>query len=196
MNYSDGQKEGNKMVKGTFSFELLDKYPPEIVIRKALKQIEEATNGYVVGAIENYEGPIKSYTKQVGLAAALKTMQSTSETITVDIQEKLGDQDEKDHKYEVYLIARGLEHYKYRMMFVNYGTVSYPVMIVMNEELSIEYNGKRNYTYTVNSMKELEDMINKVIDSDIIVWLVQNLINESLRQENKEKMSTENELSD
>lgn len=181
------------MVKGTFSFELLDKYPPEIVIKKALKQIEEATNGYVIGTIETYEGPIKSYTKQVGFATALKTLQSTSETITVDIQEKLGDQDEKDHKYEVYLTAKGLEHYKYRMMFVNYGTVSYPVMIVMNEELSIEYNGKRNYIYFVDSMKELEDMINKVIDSDIIVSLVQNLINESLRQENKEGMSTENE---
>lgn len=184
------------MKKGTFSFELLDKYPPEIVIGNALKQIEEATNGYVVGTIKDYEGPISSYSKSVGIVAALKTMQSTSETITVDIQEKLGEQDEKNYKYEVYLTARGLEHYKYRMMFVNYGTVSYPVMIVMNEELSIEYNGKRNYTYLVNSMKELEDMINKVIDSNIIVSLVQNLINESLRQENKEEMYPENESSD
>lgn len=184
------------MKKGTFSFELLDKYPPEIVIRNALKQIEEATNGYVVGTIKDYEGPISSYSKQVGIASALEAIQSTSRTITVDIQEKLGKQDDKNHKYEVYLTARGLEHYKYRIMFVNYGTVSYPVKIVMNEEISIEYDRKRNFTYLVKSMKELEDMINKVIDSNIIVSLVQNLINESLRQENKEEMYLENESSD
>ncbi|BCJ96354.1 hypothetical protein acsn021_39230 [Anaerocolumna cellulosilytica] len=81
-------------------------------------------------------------------------------------------------------------------MFVNYGTVSYPVMVVINEELSIDYNGKRNYTYLINSMKGLENMINKVIDSNIIVFLAQNLINESLRQESKEEMYLENESID
>ena len=57
----------------------------------------------------------------------------------------------------------------------------------MNEELSVQYTGKRNKWFLVESMKELEDMIDKVINSSIIVSLIQNLINESLRQEAKGK---------
>ena len=183
------------MNKNKFSFDLVDKFTPEVVIRNALKQIEEATDGYVRGNIEDYDGPIRTYTKRVGFAAAMKNFQTTSEEITVDIQEDLGEQDKEKHRYEVYLSARELEHYKYRMMFVNYGTVSYPATIVMNEELAVEYSGKRVDTFTINSMKELEDMINTVIDSDKIVSLVQNLINESLRHKNAASNQSEEQPS-
>lgn len=178
------------MEKREFSFELVDTHTPETVIKMALEQIEKATRGYVVGKIEEYGGPISSYTKQGGLASALIAVQSTSQT--VDIQEKLGEQGEEDHKYEVYLSARELEHYKYRMMFVNYGTISYPAKIVMNEELAIEYSGKRNDTFYINSMKELSEMINTVFDSSKMIFILQSLINESLRQENKQVTDTEN----
>ena len=44
-------------------------------------------------------------------------------------------------------------------------------------------------------MKELEDMINTVIDSDKIVSLVQNLINESLRHKNAASNQSEEQPS-
>lgn len=169
------------MNKETFTFKLIDKYPPETIIRNLLKQIEEATRGYVIGNIAKYDGPIRSYAKHNGLAA-LKILQAEER---VDIQEDLGEQGKEDYKYEVFLTVKGLEHYRYRLMFVNYGTVSYPATIVMNEALAIEYSGKRNDTFYISSMKELEDMINKVINSDTMVSLIQSLINESLRQEAK-----------
>ena len=54
----------------------------------------------------------------------------------------------------------------------------------MNEALAKEYNGgKRNERFSLNSMKELEDMLDIVINSDTMLTLIQNLINESLRQE-------------
>lgn len=43
------------MDKETFSFELVDKDKPEIVIKNSLRQIDEATRGYVKGNIEKYE---------------------------------------------------------------------------------------------------------------------------------------------
>ena len=166
----------------TFNFDLVDKLPPVTVIQTALKQISEATKGYVNGNIETYEGKIHSYTKKVGFAAAMESIQGSS-TVEVDIQKDLGVQDKESNRFEVYLSVKGLDLYKYRMMFVDYGTVSYPVKIVMNEELAIEYCGRRKSQFDIASMKELEDMMNKIMDSETFISLVQSLINEALRKE-------------
>lgn len=175
-----------KMDKAQFTFELIDKYTPETVIRNSLKQITEATQGYVIGNIEEYSGPIYSYNKPGGLSTALSVLKTSSETIKVDIQEELGEQNNENHRYEVFLTAKGLEHYRYRMMFVDYGAISYPVTIVMDEKLAIEYSGKRMTAFPINSMKELEDMLDRVINSDTMIFLIQKLIDEALRQESTE----------
>lgn len=167
------------MNKEMFSFELLDKYPPEVVIRNILGQIKEATEEYVIGNIEQYDGHIFSYTKKNGLAS----LQTVLEPTNIDIQAELGAQGTENHKFEVFLTVKGLEHYRYRMMFVEYGSVAYPATVVMNEALAIEYSDKRDFVFRVNSMKNLEDMLNKVINSKTMLSLIQNLINEALRQE-------------
>lgn len=165
------------MDKKTFSFELVDKYTPETVIRNSLKQMEEATDGHVLGKIEEYQGPICSYTKK----GVLSTL---SEPEEVNIQDALGEQNDERNRYEVYLTVKGLEHYKYRMMFVDYGAISYPVTIVMNETLAREYNGGRlQEKFLVKSMKDLEDMLSTIFESKAMLSLLQSLINESLRQE-------------
>lgn len=167
------------MDKRNFTFELKDKYTPEKVIENFLDQVKEATQGYVIGKIIPYDGPIQSYKKNIGLSAVTTTFKET----IVDIQEKLGEQDDEKHRYEVFLTAKNLEHYKYRMMFVNYGAIAYPVTIVLSEALSEEYCGKRTDTFLIGSMSELESMMETVINSPILVTLIQNLINESLRKE-------------
>lgn len=172
-----------------FTFELVDKFKPEVVIRKCLEQISEETRGYVFGKIEAYSGPIASYTKKVGVGAALSAIHG-SETVEVDIQDKLGVQDEEKNRYEVYLSVKGLEHYKYRIMFVDYGTVSYPARIVMNEELAIEYWGQRKTSFSVVSMDMLENMMNKILHCGTMIVLLQNLINEALRKEVEEAENT------
>lgn len=164
----------------TFSFELVDKDKPEVVIKNFLQQIDEATRGYVKGNIEKYDGQIRSYKKNIGLIPTLQ------KEVTVDIQKDLGEQNNEDYKYEVFLSVRGLEHYKYRMMFAHHGTLSYPVTIVMNDRLALEYSGgKMNDIFWIESMKDLEELMSRVINSDTMESLIQKLINESLRQEIK-----------
>lgn len=165
----------------TFSFELLDKDKPEIVIKNSLRQIDEATRGYVKGNIEKYDGQIRSYKKNLGLV--IPTLQKE---VTIDIQKDLGEQNNEDYKFEVFLTVKGLEHYKYRMMFVNHGTLSYPVTIIMNDSLAVEYSGgQMKDIFWIESMKELEELMSRVINSDTMESLIQKLINESLRQEIK-----------
>lgn len=169
------------MNKGRFSFELLDRYTPDIVIKNSLEQIEQATGGHVIGNIARYDGPVYSYTKKSGLAA-LTAMTTSSETESVDIQQDLGEQGAEQNKFEVFLTVKTLEHYKYRMMFVQYSTISYPVTIVMNKDLAAEYSEKRNDIFKIASMKKLEELMDIVLNSDTMIMLLQNLINESLRQ--------------
>ena len=123
----------------------------------------------------------------------MSSIQTKSETIKVDIQEDLGEQSKEDHRYEVFLTVKGLEHYRYRLMFVDYGAISYPVTIVLNEMLAIEYSGKRNDIYYIDSMKELENMLDVVINSESMIDFIQKLINESLRQERVEKVVIKDE---
>ena len=84
------------------------------------------------------------------------------------------------------MTVKGLEHYKYRMMFVNHGTLSFPVTIVMNESLAVEYSGgQMKDIFWIESMKDLEELMGRVINSNTMESLIQKLINESLRQEIK-----------
>ena len=65
-----------------FKFDLVDKLTPEMVIENSLKQIKEATKGYVIGEIKEYEG---NYVKKSGLAASLAGLQLGSEKTQIDI---------------------------------------------------------------------------------------------------------------
>ena len=174
------------MDSNLFSFELVDEYTPEIVIKKELKQIEEATKHYVTGELSEYQGEIRSYTKEVGFSAAIKALQE-SKTIDVDIQEELGELSNENHRYEVFLKVRFMDNYKYRLMFVDYGAVSYPVTIILNEELAEEYSETVRDYFLIDSMKELENLLYKVINSRTLHRIIQNLINESIRRENTKK---------
>ena len=72
------------------------------------------------------------------------------------------------------------------MMFVNHGTLSYPVTIVMNDNLAVEYSGGQiKDIFWIESMKDLEELMGRVINSNTMESLIQKLINESLRQEIK-----------
>ncbi len=171
------------MNNGNFKFNLVDKFSPEVSIKKSLKQIEEATKGYVKGHIEKYDGPIYSYSKKVGLPAALSAWYSSSDNCNVNIQDELGALQNEQNRYEVFLSVKGLEYYKYRMMFVDYGTISYPVTIVMNDSLAIEYSNQTRTVFIIENMLELERMMDRIINSDTMISLIQNLINEALRKE-------------
>lgn len=65
-----------------------------------------------------------------------------------------------------------------------HGTISYPVKIVLNEELAYEYCQKQKYAFSISSMKQLEDLMDKIINSQTMIKLPQSLINEAIRQEN------------
>ena len=172
------------MDNAAFNFQLVDVLKADIVVSNALKTIEESTRGYVVGQVKAYDGNIKTYTKEQlnPIASMMDMVGPRKETITVDIQESLGGQNKSYYKFEVYLSVKGLEYYKYRIMFLGYGDIAYPVTVVLASEFT-ELFGKHQDVFLVESMRQVEMMINTVINSDIMTKLIQSLIYESLRRE-------------
>lgn len=84
-----------------------------------------------------------------------------------------------------YLSVKGMEKYKYRMMFVDYKSVSYPVTIVLNDDLVTEYRSTYDDTFQLRSVKEVQDMMEKIINSGTLTRLIQSLISEAIRIEKR-----------
>lgn len=77
------------------------------------------------------------------------------------------------------------------MMFVDYRAISYPVMIVLNKDLAGECCGRKKEIFAVKLVKELQKILDIILNSKEIFTLLQNLIYESMRQEN-ERMHSSN----
>ena len=131
------------MNKAKFNFELKDTMSPEEVIIESARDIVECTNEMVICNVGPYDGETKSYIKKNSYATIARTLQSMEEE-TVDIQDSLGEQSGIENKYEVFLSVKGLEYYKYRIMFLKYGAIAYPVQVVLNEDIAEAYNGKNS----------------------------------------------------
>lgn len=183
------------MTEQDFNFDLKDDIMPEKVIEDSLKVIEQSTRGYVKGNIAEYGGPIASYTKKVAVPKAPSAIiaemsgifdqKTETKTIDVDIQDELGEKGFTDHRFEVYLSVKGMEKYKYRMMFVDYKSVSYPVTIVLNDDLVTEYRSTYDDTFQLRSVKEVQDMMEQIINSGTLTRLIQSLISEAIRIEKR-----------
>lgn len=174
------------MNKETFNFDLKDTMSPEEVIIEDAKKIAECTRDIVSCNVNSYEGETTSYVRKNNILAMAEAMQQTEKTI--NIQDSLGEQSGVDKKYEVFLSVKGLEYYKYRIMFLRYGAISYPVEVVLNEDIAEAYNGKKQYVYNVGSMEELKIMFETIINTDFCTELIQSLIYESMRQTRKDKL--------
>lgn len=167
------------MNKDDFNFNLRDTKSPYTVIEQSLAQIEDVTQSYVSGHIEEYKGDLEIK----GLDQNLKQMHSV---LTFDniakIQHSLGVQGDEKKQYEIFLAVKGLEHYKYRLFFIVYGSISYPAKIILNESLSQELESVRGII-SIQSMLDLEDFLHKIFDLEAIKNLIQELIFEALRME-------------
>ena len=128
-----------------FDFELKDTKTPECVIKEYVGKISERTKGMVVCDILSYNGETESYRKRNGWFATAEMIEEFGKDITIDIQNSLGELGDIDNKYEVFLTVKGLEHYKYRIMFIRYGAISYPVTVVLNEDIAEAYSGIQAY---------------------------------------------------
>lgn len=167
----------------SFSFEIVDKYTPDHVIEESLKGFNEETRGYVTAEIKHYSGEISSYIVKTGywfnLAKALEPREEV-----VDIQKDLGVVNGQKYRFEVFLTVKGLENYKYRMMLIQYSTISYPVTVVLSEDIAIWCIDSPSQTsFEISNMQGVRELMDRIFHNKHFREMVQQLINEALRRE-------------
>ncbi|BAR06159.1 Uncharacterised protein [Scardovia inopinata] len=69
-------------------------------------------------------------------------------------------------------------------MFVEYNEIAYPTTIVLDKDSISEYHDKYSDTLKINSMQELQTLLDRILNSDTMHSLIQSLINEAIRREN------------
>lgn len=180
----------NKLnLSGKLDFSDIDLTAPNKVVEEIVAQLAYATNDIIHGAIVEYNGHITSYTKAgwSAISAALGTIDTK-----VDIQTTLGKSGEEEHKYELYLHTPLHKHYKFRILYLQYGIANYPVKVVLEQNVANDVYDESNASYivTCDNRDELEELIYSILNSKKIIRVMQELIR--INQVQKE-LSTTNE---
>ena len=177
-------------ISSRLNFERVDLTAPDKVIRNLCDQLSEETNGYVVGVIEKYDGIIESYTQKSSMAT-IAAMLGESEK-KVSIQKYLGKIGNEIKRFEFYLKTPAYEDYKYRILFIEYGTGNYPVKVVLELGVANEVlDSHGEYRNMCENPAELEDLIFRVLSSDHIIHVMQELLNIKQIKDSEEKSEDE-----
>lgn len=178
----------NKLnLSGKLDFSDIDLTAPNKVVEEIVAQLAHATNDIIHGAIVEYSGHITSYTKAgwSAISAALGTIDTK-----VDIQTTLGKSGEEEHKYELYLHTPLHKHYKFRILYLQYGIANYPVKVVLEQNVANDVYDESNASYivTCDNRDELEELIYSILNSKKIIRVMQELIR--INQVQKELSTT------
>lgn len=178
----------NKLnLSGKLDFSDIDLTAPNKVVEEIVAQLAHATNDIIHGAIVEYNGHITSYTKAGW--SAISTALGTIDT-KVDIQTTLGKSGEEEHKYELYLHTPLHKHYKFRILYLQYGIANYPVKVVLEQNVANDVYDESNASYivTCDNRDELEELIYSILNSKKIIRVMQELIR--INQVQKELSTT------
>ena len=90
--------------------------------------IKQKTGGVIIAKIAEYTGPILSKTDDDNIFAW---------------QTELGDISNSVFAYELFITSIAAPNYKYRVMIIHYAIDLYPVTIVLDESIAVEFSNKQ-----------------------------------------------------
>lgn len=165
------------------NFDKVDLTPANKVVEEIAEELKSETRGLVECQVKPYIGEIYSriVKRPSGIISGVSALASALDTQeheeVVDIQDSLGELINKESKYEVYLSTPKYKNYKFRLMFLKYDSTIYPVTIVLEQEISSQLLLANNsYIYKINSKKEFEEFIIKVIKTKKVTSILQQLV--------------------
>lgn len=177
-------------LKESLSYQPSNSKKPETVFEGIARELEAETEGYIIGIVQSYDGPVESYISESSFSSISRSLGMGKEK--VDIQNNLGEIGFSKSKFEFYLTTPKLSEYKYRMLFFEYGIGGYPVKIVLEQGIADEIYKEEgaDYILTKNSERELESTINAILTTKKALGVMQELINASNLSQNSVETPT------
>ena len=170
-------------------FDNFDLTPPTDFLDNIIDQIKIQTNGNIIGKYLNYKGEIKKNKKTIfkpqsyGLATIASLCSPSKfedEVVSVNIQNDLGILNKEVFKYELFLTTPYYEQYKFRICFLQNTIATYPVKVVLEQNIADEVNKKginSNYIFYCNTPTEFENLMLDIFNSKRIKEVMQEIIN-------------------
>lgn len=159
-------------LNGKLNYNEIDSSAPVNVIQEIIAQLPEQTNNIIYGNIKSYGGQLDSSIANLSKALAKLT------SMDVNVQNKLGANEEFNQKYECYIYTPIYKHYKYRVLFVQHGIDNYPVKVYLEESVarSIDPEKEGVFIYLCDNKEKLEQLIADVFTSDKMISVMQEII--------------------
>ena len=158
------------------NFNEIDLTSPDRVIGVINDDLIKATRGIVRIGIEPYDGIITEH-KPSFVTNFVELFQKNSESFSVlPDMGKLGGE---IHQYELYLFTPSYPSYKFRMMFLRFGLASYPAEIILEQGIAAIAGDEKGFVdvlVRVDNREQLETFIEKVLNTDYIIDVMQELI--------------------
>lgn len=149
-------------------------YPKDTISAYA-KQIEEQTDEIIQIQINEYSGPIESYTSN----PLFNVVQRLGISVEHNIQEELGNLGGHNYKFEFLIHGKDLPYYEYRLFFIGYEIGGYPCDIVLEKGFSDDLNQKMNnegFVYRIDNNSELEIFLNALLGGEKFIELLKQII--------------------
>lgn len=144
---------------------------PKDIVQYQCEELSKMTNGFVLGKITEYDGPISDYT--TGLSKISGSLGSMFEEKEVKIQSDLGELSGNKFTYEFYITSKHTTNFMYRVFFLEYGISIYPLKIVLDENIAFEIGERADIT--CDSEADYCDILVKILNSEKIKNVVNNL---------------------
>lgn len=151
---------------------------PKFFFEEQCKVLSEITGGKIIARVSEYDGEYQTryqntYASTVG--ALIGASGVTGQSIKFNVQKKLGEgNDDEKFVYEFYITSKKTSKYKYRVCFLYYSVMLYPVGISLDKSIADELESKGEFY--INSEEEFLGFLQKLLSSKRVTSVINNLL--------------------
>lgn len=151
---------------------------PRYFVQEQCKDLSEITEGKIIARISEYDGEYRSryqdtYTSTVN--ALIGASGALASNKKFDVQKKLGaGNDNENFVYEFYITSKNTAKYKYRVCFLYYSVLLYPVGISLEKSIADEL--EKSGEFQINSEVEFLEFLQKLLSSERVTSVINNLL--------------------
>lgn len=151
-----------------------NKNTPRDLVQEQCDKLTEITGGKIIARIAEYEGEYKSYKRPSKLSLMSSALNGISEE-TFNVQMKLGESGEcGTFVYELFLTSEKTPKYKYRICFLYYGALIYPVGVSLEESIAEELG--IDSEFDIPNEEKFIEMLGNILGSEKLTEILSNLI--------------------